>query len=916
MSEPTSPLMQQYHAIKTRYPHALLLFRLGDFYELFYEDAILASRELQITLTSRNREKGQPIPMCGVPYHAADGYIARLIRGGFKIAICDQMELPGPGKKLVRREVVRVITPGTATDGSVLDARENNYLAAVAKHSSGSPVGLAFVDLSTGEFQSTEFSGADADESLRDELQLLHPRETLLPRPQQLFETAKTSLLEGAGGVESCLEDWIFQRDYAERILREQFGVAELTGLGLDDHPQALSAAGAIVHYLRENAARGPDTGTGSTSTQPPSIEALQHLDRVRYYEQHETLVLDPVTVRNLELITPIFTEESSRSGPVTLVAALDATVTGMGARLLRSWILRPLIDRDAIEARLESVAHLVQQTVVRGEIRKELRGIQDLERLTSRITLGLVTPRELVALRKSLVQLPVLKNFLTPPPVGGSALLRHLHSEIDELTDVRERLERAIAEEPPALATDPGMIRSGYDGELDELRNLSQHSKQIIAAMEERERKRTGIASLKIRFNSIFGYYMEISKPNLHLAPADYERKQTLVNAERFTSPELKEYERKILAADERILEIERALFVEIRSSIASQATRLRRTAAAVAQLDVLTSLAKLAADRGYARPEFNATGELLIVAGRHPVIEELLRQRGERFVPNDLCFDPGRQQLLLITGPNMGGKSTYLRQAALIVLMAQMGSFVPARQAKLPVTDRIFTRIGASDNLARGRSTFLVEMSEVAAILHHATPSSLVLLDEVGRGTATFDGLSIAWAVVEHLQKHTRARTLFATHYHELTELADLLTGVQNVHVSVKETPNEIIFLRRVEPGSADKSYGIEVARLAGLPRSVIERAREVLKKHEQSEHALSETLSPGAVDDLSSSGAGTLASTAASPSHRRNGHQEVLFTALDRAVLEKLRGADLDQLKPLDALNLLAELKKQIS
>ena len=908
--------MQQYHAIKTRYPHALLLFRLGDFYELFYEDAILAARELQITLTSRNREKGQPIPMCGVPYHAADGYIARLIRGGFKVAICDQMELPGPGRKLVRREVVRVITPGTATDGSVLDARENNYLAAVAKHSSGSPVGLAFVDLSTGEFQSTEFSGADADEALREELQLLHPSETLLPRPQQLFETAKTSLLEGAGGVESCLEDWIFHRDYAERILREQFGVAELTGFGLDDHPQALAAAGAIVHYLRENAARGADNSISSTNTQPSSVEALQHLDRVRYYEHHDTLVLDPVSVRNLELLTPIFTEETSRSGPVTLVAALDATVTGMGARLLRSWILRPLLDRSAIEARLESVAHLLQQTVVRGEIRKELRGIQDLERLTSRISLGLASPRELVALRKSLVQLPVLKNFLTPPPIGGSALLRQLHGELDELTDIRERLERAIADEPPALATEPGMIRSGYHGELDELRDLSQHSKQIIAAMEERERKRTGIASLKIRFNQIFGYYMEISKPNLHLAPADYERKQTLVNAERFTSPELKEYERKILAADERILEIERQLFIEIRSSIAAQAARLRRTAAAVAQLDVLTSFAKLAADRGYTRPEFNATGELLIVGGRHPVIEELLRQRGERFVPNDLCFDPARQQLLLITGPNMGGKSTYLRQAALIVLMAQMGSFVPARQAKLPVTDRIFTRIGASDNLARGRSTFLVEMSDVAAILHHGTPSSLVLLDEVGRGTATFDGLSIAWAVVEHLQKHTRARTLFATHYHELTELADLLTGVQNVHVSVKETPNEIIFLRRVEPGSADKSYGIEVARLAGLPRSVIERAREVLKRHEQSEHALSETLSPGAVDDLSASAAGTSTGTAASSPHRRNGHQEVLFTALDRAVLDKLRDADLDQLKPLDALNLLAELKKQIS
>src|SRR6478736_4122628 len=577
MSEASTPLMQQYHAIKTRYPHALLLFRLGDFYELFYEDAMLASRELQITLTSRNREKGQPIPMCGVPYHAADGYIARLIRGGFKVAICDQMELPGPGKKLVRREVVRVITPGTATDGSVLDARENNYLAAVAKHSSGSPVGLAFVDLSTGEFQSTEFSGARADDALRDELQLLRPRETLLPRPQQLFDTAKNSLLDGSGGVESRLDDWIFQYDYASRILREQFGVAELTGFGLDDHHQSLSAAGAIIHYLRENAARNPDSldrtssiaahapSSGSAAAAAPALEAstaidaLRHLDRVRYYEQHDALVLDPVSVRNLELLNPIFTEESARTGPTTLIAALDATVTGMGARLLRSWILRPLIDRDAIDARLHAVQHLVQQTVVRGEIRKELRGILDLERLTSRITLGLATPRELVALRKSLTQLPVLKNFLTAPPKGGSDLLRRLHDDIDELSDIRERLQRAISDDPPALATDPGIIRSNYHAELDELRNLSQHSKQIIASMEERERKRTSINSLKIRFNQIFGYYIEISKSNLHHAPADYERKQTLVNAERFTSTELKEYEARVLEAQEKIVEIER---------------------------------------------------------------------------------------------------------------------------------------------------------------------------------------------------------------------------------------------------------------------------------------------------------------------------------------------------------------------
>jgi DNA mismatch repair protein MutS len=773
---------------------------------------------------------------------------------------------------------------------AVLDARENNYLAAVAQNTSAQRIGLATVDLSTGEFQATEFAGEHAEEELRDELQLMRPRETLLPRPQQLFETAKTSLLDGTGGVESRLEDWIFQRDYAERILREQFGVAELTGFGLDGHLQAMTAAGAIVHYLRENAARGDDA---------PSVEALQHLDRIRYYEQHDALVLDPVSVRNLELLTPIFTEESKSGGPTTLIAAVDSTVTGMGARLLRSWVMRPLIDRDAIEARLGAVAHLLQQTVVRGEIRKELRGIQDLERLTSRITLGLAMPRELVALRKSLAQVPILKNFLTPPASGGSELLRDLYGEIDELTDVRERLEKAIADEPPAVATDPGIIRAGYNAELDELRSLSQHSKQIIAAMEERERKRTGINSLKIRFNQVFGYYIEISKANMHNAPADYERKQTLVNAERFTSPELKGYERKILAADERISEIERQLYVEVRTGIAAKAGRLRKTAGAIAQLDVLASFAKMAADRSYVRPEFNGTGELLIVGGRHPVIEELLRQKGERFVPNDLCFEPGRQQLLLITGPNMGGKSTYLRQAALIVLMAQMGSFVPARQAKLPLTDRIFTRIGASDNLARGRSTFLVEMSEVAAILHHATPSSLVLLDEVGRGTATFDGLSIAWAVVEHLQRNTRARTLFATHYHELTELADLLPTVKNVHVSVKETPSEIIFLRKVEPGSADKSYGIEVARLAGLPRSVIERAREVLKRHEQSEHELSETLTPGA-----------------GPSANGNGSQTVLFTALDRDVIDKLKTANLDELKPIDALNLLAELKKQVS
>jgi DNA mismatch repair protein MutS len=882
MSEPASPLMRQYHAIKKQYPHALVLFRLGDFYELFYEDAIAASRELQIVLTSRNRERGQPVPMCGVPYHAAEAYIAKLIRAGYKVAICDQMELPTPGKKLVRREVVRVITPGTTTDLQGLEPRENNFLAALSRDSSGT-TGLAYVDISTGQFSATEFAGADADQKLRDELHLLKPREILLPRPASLFPQAGATEVDGLGGVETRLDEWAFRQDYAERILSEQFGVVSLDGFGLADHHQAAAAAGALVHYLRETSAKGDGTGA-----------SLEHLDRVRYYEQQDAVVLDTVSVRNLELVAPLFANETSRAQPVTLLATLDETCTGMGARLLRSWVLRPEMRREEIEERLDAVAELKSHTVLREEIRRELAGVLDLERLVSRVTLGVATPRDLLALRQSLAHVPTLRGYLANTV---KARLQALHAALDELTDVTSRIERAIAEDSPAQPTEPGVIRRGYDAELDELRELSQRSKQIIAAMEERERKRTGIGSLKIRFNQIFGYYIEISKPNLHLVPADYERKQTLVNAERFTAPELKEYERKVLDADERILEIERRLFAELRGWVAQQAGRVRKTAVAVAQLDVLANFARLAAVRNYTRPEFSDTGEMLIVAGRHPVINQLVAQRGERFVPNDLYLNDSTHQLLLITGPNMGGKSTYLRQAALIIILAQMGSFVPAQQARLPITDRIFTRIGASDNLARGRSTFLVEMTEVAAILNTATPSSLVLLDEVGRGTATFDGLSIAWAVVEHLQAHTRPRTLFATHYHELTELADLLPGVQNVHVSVKEAGSEIVFLHRVEPGSANKSYGIEVARLAGLPRSVIERAREILLRHEQSEHQLSETLSPGAEGVVPIPG------------------QQAMFTPIDREVLEGLRAADLDNMKPLDALNLLAKLKKQV-
>jgi DNA mismatch repair protein MutS len=883
--------MRQYQAIKKRYPHALVFFRLGDFYELFYEDAIVASRELQITLTSRNRERGEPIPMCGVPYHAAENYIGRLLRAGFKVAVCDQMEAPGPGKRLVRREVVRVITPGTATDLHLLEPKENNFLAAVSRAPSGTPIGLAYVDASTGEFQATEFAEASAEERLRDELQLLHPREILLPRQSGLFSPGGTSRPEGGSGsaregVETRLEEWIFRPVYAERLMTEQFGVKGLEGFGLAGHDQAIAAAGALLHYLRETSAK--------SEAGPASTAALLHLENPRFYEQQDALVLDPVTVRNLELIAPLYAEDSPRGAATSLIGAIDQTATSMGARLLRSWVLRPEIDIAEITARLEAVAELKDHTMLREEIRQNLKGIQDLERLASRATLGVATPRDLAALRQSLSRIPLLRRFLENCAAGR---LKDLHAQIDELADVHQRLEESLAPDPPPLAADAGVIRRGFNAELDELRDLSQHSRQVIAAMEERERKRTGITSLKIRFNSVFGFYLEISKANLHLVPADFERKQTLVNAERFTTPELKEYELKVLAADERISEIERRLFSEMRTAVAQQSPRLRRTGAAVAQLDVLANLARLAASRNYTRPEFVDGGEMSILGGRHPVIEQLLEQQGERFVPNAVYLNSGSHQILLITGPNMGGKSTYLRQIALIVLLAQIGSFVPADQARLPITDRIFTRIGASDNLARGRSTFLVEMSEVAAILNLATPQSLVLLDEVGRGTATFDGLSIAWAVVEHLQAATRARTLFATHYHELTELADLLTGVKNIHVSVEETPNEIVFLRRVEEGSANKSYGIEVARLAGLPRAVIERAREILLRHEQSEHQLSEKLSPIAAPN-------------------GNHAQQALFTPIDREVLDALRAADLDHLRPIEALNLLAELKKQIS
>jgi len=890
MTEPSTPLMRQYAAIKKEHPNALLFFRLGDFYELFFEDAVVAAKELQITLTSRNKEKDHAIPMCGVPYHAAENYLSKLLRKGFRVAICEQMEQPSAATKLVRREVTRVLTPGTAIDSSV-SSEENNFLAALAR-ASGS-VGLAALDLSTGEFRATEFRGPDAERRILEELQQLRPREVLYPSSLPLFDAAPLNKAEtqrlpsatspqsnlqesglNARFTETPLEDWVFSPDYAVPLLENKLGVLSLEGFGLQGRPAAATAAGAILHYVR--------------STQRGTLE---HVDRIGFYDRQEYLVLDAVTVRNLELVEPLF---ANTSHEVTLFRALDATLTPMGKRLLRSWMLRPSIEIAEIDQRLDAVEAGVKEFVAREELRHALEGVLDIERLLSRVTLETANPRDVLALCASLNRIPRLKAALARLT---AARLTELHSLLDELIDLRERIEKTIVAEPPLTLADGGVIQPDVDKELDELRDLSRNSKQYIAQIEERERKRTGINSLKVKFNSVFGYYIEISKANLHHTPQDYERKQTLVNAERFTTPELKEYEAKVLDAQEKIVEIERRLFTELRTAIAAEARRIRQTSLALAEVDVLASLAFIAQNRGYSRPQFTAeNGELEIIEGRHPVLEQLeITGSNDRFVPNDLYLNSTSHSILLITGPNMGGKSTYLRQTALTVLMAQMGSFVPARSARLPVVDRIFTRIGASDNLARGRSTFMVEMTETAAILNTATSRSLILLDEIGRGTATYDGLAIAWAVVEYIHSTSRAKTLFATHYHELTEL-DRLDGVKNFHVSAKENAGGIVFLRKVEAGAADKSYGIEVGKLAGLPTEVVIRAREVLHEHENAELQATAHLASNAKEAATQM-------------------QLTMFTPLSQKIVDRLREADINNLTPIEALNLLNELKKQL-
>jgi DNA mismatch repair protein MutS len=849
---PTTPLMRQYQAAKNQVPGALLLFRLGDFYELFFEDAVTAARELEITLTARNKERGEPVPMCGVPYHAADSYISRLIQRGYRVAICEQMEKAGPGKKLVRREVTRIITPGTATDSTLLRSHENNYLAAVFTKAGRS--GLAYVDLSTGEFRTIEI---EASESV-PALETLNVREVLHAEGQPL----------GAPCLETLLDAWVFGGDYAGRLILETFGLLSLDGCGLGDKPLAAAAAGAVLHYLRDT-----------------QKSALDHLNRPAFYQRHDHMVLDAVTIRNLELLEPLFAGESRE---ITLIHVLDKTSTGMGGRLLRSNLLRPSCDQTEIEARLDAVAELTSKLIIRGDLRKALSSIQDLERLLAKVTLGTATPRDLLALGRSLAQLPHIAKLTEQ--LESPALT----SKIDPVAEVHDKILGAISEEPPITLADGGTIRDGFHPELDQLRDISRNSRQYIAAIETRERSATGIQSLKVRFNNVFGYYIEVSKTNLASVPSTYERKQTLANAERYTTPELKEFEAKVLSAEDQILTLEKEIFQEVRAFAAAHATRIKAAASSISKLDFAAALAQVAVENRYRRPQFSDSGEMRIDAGRHPVIEKLTERDAIRFIPNDLYLHSSKDYINVITGPNMGGKSTYLRQAALILILAQMGSFVPAEAALLPVVDRVFTRIGAADNLARGRSTFMVEMTEAAAILNTATTRSFIVLDEIGRGTSTYDGLALAWAVVEYIHDHIKAKTLFATHYHELTDLAEQRVGVRNLHVAVKEFGDQILFIRKVEPGPADRSYGIEVARLAGLPLQVIERARSVLLHHERREHSLTEELTPG---------------DANAPL------QIKLFEPVNQGLADRVRALSIDELRPVEALQILQDLQQEL-
>jgi DNA mismatch repair protein MutS len=865
-----SPLMRQYRDIKQGYPQAILFFRVGDFYEMFFDDAQEASRLLAIALTSRDKNSPDPVPLCGVPYHAATGYIARLLKAGRTVALCEQVEDPKLAKGLVRREVVRLYTPGTLVDTEFLSPGESNYLVALSVESTAkrqTRIGLAALEVSTGEFWIAEFHGPQATAHSVDELVRIEPREVLHAetpggqRPGWLDQVKSARLCARPPSS--------FDPQEAARVLQEQFGVQTLDAFGCQGLTAAIGAAGAVLSYFRE--------------TQPAA--PLEHIRRLTVRRDQDAMHLDAVTVRNLELLKPMGGgAEPREEKPATLLAVLDRTATAMGSRLLRQWLIRPLVHGPAINARLDAVGELKDRVQERVALRSALREVQDLARLGSRIALGLAGPRELLALKQSLAALPEIHARLEPM---RSALLLEANASWDDARDLYELIERAIRPEAPHSARDGGVIREGYHAVVDELRKANQEGKNWIAALESRERERTGIESLKVRYNQIFGYYIEITKANLGRVPGDYIRKQTLVNAERFMTPELKELEERVAGAETKLLALEQELFVQVRERLARDAHRLDAIAHKLALVDVLAGLAETAALHRYVRPTVDGHGMIRIVGGRHPVVEQLGGDTA--FVPNDTLLDLDGHRLLILTGPNMAGKSTYLRQVALLVLLSQVGSFVPAAEAHIGLVDRIFTRVGASDNLTGGLSTFMVEMVETANILNCATARSLILLDEIGRGTSTYDGLSIAWAVAEHIHDRTRvgARTLFATHYHEMTQLEQLRDGIKNFRVAVQERDGDVVFLRKIVAGGADRSYGIHVARLAGLPPAVINRAQEVLAQLERPESAHGH--------DVREDG------PAGDPLPQPH------------PLIEEVKQIDLFSMTPLDALNRLAELQR---
>jgi len=861
-----TPMMQQYMQIKEQYKDALLFFRLGDFYELFFDDAITASRELEITLTGRDCGLKERAPMCGVPYHSVEGYIARLIDKGYKVAICEQVQDPKEAKGIVEREVVRVITPGTLLESSMLDEKTNNYLASIFKD--GENFGLSVVDVSTGEFYVSEITGENNAVKLIDELSRVNPREILINQSAELEQKLIGSIKQQFSPFITFYHEWAFDYRTAYNRLIQHFSVHSLDGYGCQHMRYGICAAGALLEYLTE-------TQKG----------ALTHITRIKAYHLESYMVLDAATRRNLELTETIRGKDKKGS----LLWLLDKTCTAMGGRLIRKWIQQPLIDSKEIEYRLDGVQELYEDQILLDDLVSQLKRVYDLERLIARISYGTANARDLISLKQSVSNLPEIKKLLAS---CRSNILNDAGSNLDPLEDLYDLIERSIADNPPITIKEGNIIKTGYNQQLDQYRRAMHEGKTWIASLEQKEREATGIKNLRVGFNKVFGYYIEVTRSYYDLVPEHYQRKQTLANSERYITPELKEMEDTILGAEEKSINLEYDLFVNIRQEISKHVQRIQESANIISVLDVLCSFARVAIENDYVRPEIYTDGTISIKDGRHPVVEKTLPHG--IFVPNNAYLDTSEECLLIITGPNMAGKSTYMRQVALIVLMAQIGCFVPAREARIGIVDRIFTRIGASDDLSAGQSTFLVEMNEVANILHNATPNSLLILDEIGRGTSTFDGLSIAWAVIEYIctRKTLGCKTLFATHYHELTELEGKLPGVKNYRISVKEQGDDIIFLRKIVRGGADKSFGIQVARLAGLPIPVIERAKVILSQLEEAD-IVKKNSELHIAEKVSAS------------------QQLSFFQLRPSEIEEELKNIDVLNITPIEAINILNQL-----